>query len=522
MELSRKTILPAVVCLFLIILVFSIPDAFSRSARQTETTSPAQQARLDLPNGWTIYRGQSGLIVFHPIGWQVQERNGGAFAAYCPSQGGGIKSLVYVQPIEKVEGKASGVVQGIGRISPDLFPGVKISKSRSVSNKPEVAIAEISYSAGGQDYRGLSMCFKDQKSQGVLYTISSTPETWNQEEPIMKKILSRFFYSGRAIQAGSSTSASMVMWRDPLEGAFVCPVPQGWKVEGGMKRFSAVDVRSEIIATSPDNKILVRVGDSFIPPMNLPAQYKLNMGLYEGQWETTGGIHKRLVMRYLPSALFLTQFYLPQRVGQVQNVQSRDFPEMSQQLAAQLQMGRMAARVDTAEITFDTQTASGYRRGYAFAQTVLMPSQTIPGDGFWYVATFNGYLADPKAEPTAQMALKQMVSGFKQDPDWTTRQRQTMAQVAKIGRQSQQDTMDIINRNYQDRAKSQDRQFENWSRSYRGQVLIQDPATGEKFEVPSGSRYYYGTGSGNEIIGSDTTISQSQPGYWLREMRIIR
>jgi hypothetical protein len=120
------------------------------------------------------------------------------------------------------------------------------------------------------------------------------------------------------------------------------------------------------------------------------------------------------------------------------------------------------------------------------------------------------------------MVLKQMVAGFKQDPNWAARQRQTMAQVAKIGRQSQQDTMDIINRNYQDRAKSQDRQFENWSRSFRGQVMIQDPATGEKFEVPSGSRYYYGTGSGNEIIGSDTTISQSQPGYWLREMRIIQ
>jgi hypothetical protein len=518
---SRKTFLLTVTFLFLIILVFSIPDAFCRSVKQTETSTQAQQARLDIPAGWTIFRGQSGLIVFHPIGWQVQERNGGSFVAYRPGPGGGVQSIVFVQPIEKIEGTASGVAQGIGQISPDLFPGVKVTKSRAVSSKPEVAVAEISYSAGGQTLRGLSMCFKD-KMQGVLYAISSTPEAWNQEEPLMKQILSRFFYSGRGVQSGNARSASMVMWRDPLEGAFVCPVPQGWKVEGGMKRFSAVDVRHEIVATSPDNKILVRVGDSFIPPMNLPAPYKINMGLYEGQWETTGGVHKRLVMRYLPSALFLTQFYMPQRLGQIQNIQSRDFPEMSQQLASQLQMGGMAARVDTAEITFDVQTASGLRRGYAFAQTVLVPSQTIPGDGFWYVATFNGYLTDPGVESTAQMVLKQMVAGFKQDPNWAARQRQTMAQVAKIGRQSQQDTMDIINRNYQDRAKSQDRQFENWSRSYRGQVLIQDPGTGEKFEVPSGSRYYYGTGSGNEIIGSDTTISQSQPGYWLREMRIIR
>jgi hypothetical protein len=123
--------------------------------------------------------------------------------------------VVFVLPIEKIEGTASGMAQGIGQISPDLFPGAKVSKSRAVSSKPEVAVAEISYSAGGQTFRGLSMCFKDKK-QGVLYTISSTPETWNQEEPIMKEILSRFFYSGRAVQSGNSKSASMVMWRDPL------------------------------------------------------------------------------------------------------------------------------------------------------------------------------------------------------------------------------------------------------------------------------------------------------------------
>jgi hypothetical protein len=262
---SRKTLPHSVICLFLIILVFNTPDAFCRSVKQAQTSTAAQQVRLDIPTGWTIFRGQSGLIVFHPAGWQVQERNGGAFVAYHPGPHGGVNSVVFVQPIEKIEGTATGVAQGVGQISPDLFPGAKVSKSRAVSSKLEVAVAEISYSAGGQTFRGLSMCFKD-KQQGVLYTISSTAETWNQEEPVMKQILSRFFYSGRNAQAGNSNLASMVMWRDPLEGAFVCPVPQGWKVEGGMKRFSAVDVRPEIVATSPDNKILVRVGDSFIPP----------------------------------------------------------------------------------------------------------------------------------------------------------------------------------------------------------------------------------------------------------------
>jgi len=220
--------------------------------------------QIEIPPNWTVFRGQGGLIVLHPVGWKVQERDGGAFLALRPGPDGGAMAVVYVQPIAKIEGQAPGVVQGLSQIAPELFPAAKVTKTRVVSNRPEVAVGEFSFSPKGVPFTGLAMCFKEQ-SQGVLYAISSASGAWLQEEPVMKQILMRFFYSGGGGQMGSSAVPNLVMRRDPLEGAFTCPVPQGWKVEGGMRRFSLFDVRPEILAVSPDNQMLIRNGDAFKP-----------------------------------------------------------------------------------------------------------------------------------------------------------------------------------------------------------------------------------------------------------------
>jgi hypothetical protein len=67
----------------------------------------------------------------------------------------------------------------------------------------------------------------------------------------MRRILLGFFYSDSSsppkAKGGKRLQLpKLVSWRDPLEGAFTCPVPNGWKVEGGLKRFTALDVRPEL------------------------------------------------------------------------------------------------------------------------------------------------------------------------------------------------------------------------------------------------------------------------------------
>jgi hypothetical protein len=495
---------------YLVLGLLFLPPAMAQNIYQPNTQIAPQKVQLEIPPGWTVFQGQNGLIVPHPVGWKVQDRGSGAFGAFHPGPDGGAISVLYVQPIAKIEGKASGVVQGLGQIAPELFPDARVTKTRVVSNRPDVAVAEFSFSPKGAPFIGLSMCFKEDP-QGVLYAIASTPDIWQREEPVMKQILTRFFYAGKSPQAGNSPIPPMDTWKDPVEGAFTCPTPQGWKVEGGLRRISVLDIRPEILVTSPDNRILVRRGDAFIPPMSLPTQLGMQMGFNEGWSQTSGNYMKDLILRYLPSTVFLINFYLPQRVGPVSNVQTRDFPEISQQAMA---LAPGAVRVDTGEITFDTQTEVGLRKGYGFAQTMLYSSK-------WFVTAFYGYLAEASAEPVAQMILNSMVTGFKTDPNWEAMQMQAAVGAHQIARKSQQDTFDIINRTFENRSRAQDRMYQNWSRAYRGEVLIQDPSTGEKFEVPSGSNYYFRLGSENRFIGTETATSPYSPNHWLQEMRKV-
>jgi hypothetical protein len=151
---------------------------------------------------------------------------------------------------------------------------------------------------------------------------------------------------------------------------------------------------------------------------------------------------------------------------------------------------------------------------------MLMPSTAIPNGGTWSVEQFFGYIAEPKAEPMVRAILTRMVEGYKLDPAWEARQREAMFKVNNSVRQAQQSTFDMINQAYADRSSSQDHILENWSRAYRGEVLIQDPATGERFEVPSGSNYYFRVGSDNTFVGTDTATPPNSPNHWLTEMRI--
>ncbi len=479
-----------------------------------------QQVNMPIPPGWTVFRGPSGLIVPHPAGWNVQERGDGGFAAFCPNAEGRAVALVYVQPIAKIDGRSAGVVQGLGQIAPDLFPNAQVARVRVVSTKPEVAVGELSYAPRATKFVGAVLCFKEEP-QGVLYAIASTEEAWPQSEPVMKQVLGRFFYSGRGggqAGGGAATGAGvppMVSWRDPVEGAFTCPVPRGWKVEGGMRRFSLGDTRPEVVATSPDATILVRYGDAAVPhQMSLPTQMGAMAGFYEGGSEKDEFGTTKPILRYLPSTTYLSQVYVPRRVGQVTNVQVENQPQSVFQNAY-----GMTTYMDTGGLSFDVQTENGPRRGGVFVMTDLTPYTGIEGGG-WRIDLLLGYLAVPEAEKTALATVGKMAEGFRWDPQWEARQEQSLIQVHGAVMQAQRQTSAIINQTYANRAASQDRMFENWSRSFRGEVLIQDPTTGERFEVPAGCNYYFRVGSDNTFIGTDTAVPPDMPNHWLKEMRI--
>jgi hypothetical protein len=335
----------------------------------------------------------------------------------------------------------------------------------------------------------------------------------------MKQILSRFFYSGESGSGsgGPSQLPQMVLWNDLREGAFTCPVPAGWQVEGGVTRLAPLDKRLEILAVSPDKKVLVRIGDAFIPSFSAPGSMTQFAGVSEGMWHSPDGMHRVFVMRYLPGTVFLTQYYLPQRVGQVSNVRTRTYPEIAQRIQAQRSQV-LPIRVDVGDVTFNAQTEMGPRKGYASTQTVMSPVPGYSNDAVWWVEFFAGYLAAPEAEPIAEAVLQQMVAGFQMHPVWVQQQAAQAGEISGIWSRHHNEISDMMHQGYTNRTQTRDRYQDRQARANRGGVLIEDPNTGQRFEVPGGSNYYWRSGPGNEFIGTETS-SPDLPLHWLQQMR---
>ena len=81
----------------------------------------------------------------------------------------------------------------------------------------------------------------------------------------------------------ASDTLSFVTWREPNEGAYTISVPQGWKVSGGVRRRTPVDVRTAVNVVSPDGTIRLFIGDYDVPPAREPDQLTRTAGMREGQ-----------------------------------------------------------------------------------------------------------------------------------------------------------------------------------------------------------------------------------------------
>lgn len=511
-------------CLVLLLALASLAVFAAPAFAQTNQAGYA--ARRQVPRGWQVYGGQSGLVVMHPAGWRVKEYSGGGFLALRPGPGGGAEAFALAQPL-KIEGQAASVVRGLGKILPGLFPGVRVSRLRSLSAQPDVAEARLDYAIKGRPFQGAALCFRQGK-RGMLYAAAALREAWPGERQPALRILRSFMYAAPAAAAAPGSARArvrlpaMVPWRDPTENAFRVLVPSGWRVQGGLRRFHAVDVRPELVVTSPDGEVAVRLGDARVPTMAQANSMLARSGFLEGSMYSPGYGAQQMVLRYLPGAQFATQFYLPRLVGQVSQVRARNLPQVARRTQAVYQQAGLNMQVDTGEVSFSSQGQQGLRRGYLFVQTSKVEMPGMPGLGTWQVETLYGYLARPDKEPLARAVLNAMVQSFQLDPGWVARQAQTAGQVSGIVTRTNQQITRIIRDTFQYRQQAQDQALERFDRgAIRGRVLVEDPNTGERFEVRGGSNYYWRRGSQDRFVGTQTDTRPYSPNHWLERMTVL-
>ncbi|MCK7515906.1 MAG: hypothetical protein MZV70_76020 [Desulfobacterales bacterium] len=208
-----------------------------------------------------------------------------------------------------------------------------------------------------------------------------------------------------------------------------------------------------------------------LPLMVLPSRMYLSF-TQEGSWTSLQGVQPVFILRYLPGVHYLTDYYLPQRLGAFQPIQRRDLTDMAQLLAAQWREMGVPARVDAGEVFYGVNTNSGPRKGYWTAQTKLIAG--LPGmaadEGNWHVDFLAGYLSAPEAEPLAQALLGQMITRQRINLQWALAEQQLQARVGQIITQGNTAINDMIARHQQERVQIMDRAYGHLTRSIRGET----------------------------------------------------
>jgi hypothetical protein len=306
-------------------------------------------------------------------------------------------------------------------------------------------------------------------------------------------------------QAAPPTAPRYVRWSDPNEGAFSVEVPADWRVEGGVFRFAAVDVRTEFSVTSPDNQIRIMGGGKDIPPFTVPNQMLTFAGFPEGSWYSPGYGVRMLVRRFEPGTAFAVNHVRRQMSQLCNGLQidgSRDRPDAVEAInRIHQQYGGMGVSVQSTagEVTFGCDGQSGPLRGYHYATTQLTAN---PSGGIWHVPYLFGYLTTQNREAEAQQIFAHIIETIQLNPQWVAMQQGVAANTSAIVTDTNHAIMRTIRDTFENKQRVYDEIGRRDANARRGVVEVIDETTGEHFEVQSGSNYYWIDHRGN-IAGTD-------------------
>lgn len=333
------------------------------------------------------------------------------------------------------------------------------------------------------------------------------------------------FFSGSVIAALLTVSdafaqaPSFSRVRDPVEGAFSIEVPAGpiWKVEGGTKRQSAIDVRHWARVTSTDNSVFAFRGDSDLGMFLLPSQTLAMANLHEGS-VYRGPAASMTIRRYLPGVEFVRTYIGGQqpRCPGLRIVNQESFAGQSQQLMAALNQyhaGMAQFRIDAGVVDFVCGTTSAAGSVTATTMMVHMPGAGSP---IWVALDLSGFISQLSRQQEAVAVVSRLQSSFQYDPAWASRQEQTTNQTVGILQSTQNSISRIISQGYQQHSRTLDRVFARSTEARRGQVTVDDPVLGRK-TITNSHNYYWSNPQG-QIVGTDTS---SPPGPGYRILKVV-
>jgi hypothetical protein len=466
--------------------------------------------------GWSPFR--DGLVEMrHPPGWQIQRD---ADTGRLVVQGTRGERLV-VWPFfldGTLDGGTAGrmLAQMAARQAPDRTWG-------PVQGAGPTAVRADG--RGGADV-GVTVLTWTPTARGTAgqFVLAIAPaELRRQSETTFSAILSSVRLTGRREPsagrgAPARPSVTFVPFQDPNEGAYSLDVPQGWRVSGGLVRKAPVDVRSQVLAASPDNQIQLRIGDADLPPFTVPTPLLAQTGFREGSWYSPGYGVQMQVFRYLGGEQFAA-FWVNTKVsgacGNLKMVGGRPLPQTVQAMNAIMARhgsGYVRQRLDAGDVAFRCQQGPMPMAGYLFVATLA--TGTADGAGTWNVDQLQGYLAATERAGEAQAILAHMVESVRLNPAWVRMQQNITGNVSSIVSETGAHVSKVISDSYWSRQAGEAEMSRRRSNQILGVEDLRDPATGRELKVESGSSYYWIDPRGN-VAGTNT---DNRPNLEYREL----
>ena len=233
-----------------------------------------------------------------------------------------------------------------------------------------------------------------------------------------------------AAAAAHAAPPELVVFRDPVEGAFTVKVPKGWSAAGGTRRAGAIDPRSAVEVRSGDGSLHAFVGDAAVGMYQVPDPVRLGMGMHEGQ-VLNGGPAQVTLMRYATGQQYAQDYIRRKLCRQPRIVSSSESPDESRDLAARVMEANRAYGPGVRVVAHVGRVGfvCGEQVGSVTAGTALA-SPPHGGIQIWVVPVLAGFVANRAAQAdTGKYVMDTLVASFRYESAWQARFNQETQRI---------------------------------------------------------------------------------------------
>jgi len=335
------------------------PIARPESAAPPKPVSNVTHAPAPVPasGAWTSHTDPMGFAVNQPPGWKVStEPKLGRLSVQGER---GERVIIWPMFMEKrqLDERQAGIL--VRQFAATLEAQMSWSTPRS-SGRYVLTSARTA-----QRKSAVIMSWANSQSGStiLLYCVGAPADLYGPSTATFAGVLRSFRVLDTAAAAGGTPARraalgpiQYVRWSDPLENAFSISVPRGWKVVGGMYRFSPTDSRTAVTLFSPEGGLLIKLGQkefgAFMEPIG---------GMQRGSLPLSDGSSMQ-IQGYLSGQQFARYYveHVRQECAGIRLASNNNRPDlvgrMSQEAQAQ---GYPAGQLTAGDVTFTWRAGQG-------------------------------------------------------------------------------------------------------------------------------------------------------------------